>query len=81
MVVAFQASVNCNRIPLGSVGWEFRVLMVENQKPFLSQLLMIFQSVILNNGNPTAPQELDQHIYHVAYSILGVDMYMTCVLV
>ena len=42
---------------------------------------MIFQSVILNNGNSTAPQELHQHIYHVAYSILGVYMYMTCVLV
>ena len=42
---------------------------------------MIFQSVILNNGNSTAPQELHQHIYHVAYSIPGVYMYMTCVLV
>ena len=61
MVVAFQASVNCNRIPLGSVGWEFSFngwVSKTNFEPITHD----FQSVILNNGNPIAPQELDQHI-------------------
>ena len=80
MLVVFQVSVNCNKVPLGSVGWEFGILMVEDQKPFLNQSFVIFQSVILDDGNPTAPRELDQHIYHMAYSILGVYLYMTCVL-
>ena len=69
MLVVFQASVNCNKVPLGSVGWEFGIIMVEDQKPLLNQSFMTFH-VVLDDGNPTAPQELDQHVYHVAYSIL-----------
>ena len=42
---------------------------------------MVFQSVVLDDGKPTAPRELDQHVYHMAYSILGVYLYMTCMLV
>ena len=79
MLVAFQASVNCNKVPLDSVGWEFE--MAEDQKPCLNQLLVIFHPVILDDGNPTAPQELDQYVYHMAYSILEAYLYMTCVLV
>ena len=68
----FSSVSKLQRNSVGFAGWELEISMVEDPKPFLSQSHMIYRSVILDDGNLTAPQESNHHVYHLAYSSLSV---------
>ena len=81
MVVAFQASVDCNRIPLGSVGWELKSFNGWGSKTIFEPITRHFSVCNFQQWKPNCSTGIGSTHLPCGLFHYWVYMYMTCVLV